>query len=364
MNGKLLYQWREEIASHLPSLNGWQVERVSLMSMGIIEAEHCQQEVVARQVAGGEQVASAARRWRRHLADERWQQGAFVAEWVGWVVGQMAGERVYLLVDETKLGDRMGVMVIGVAFEGRCIPLAWRSYRANDHAAYPAEGQVAMIEGLLQQIQAGMPAEREVIVLADRGIGTSPDMCRAVERLGWFYLLRVTCQSKICTDSGDYTIAAMVQPGEVWAAEGRIFKKRGRLPARACALWSVDYAEPWALVTNHPDLAGAEYAHRNWQEQAFRDLKSGGWQWGDCRIRLPHHMDRLIALLALAYAWVIALGCHAVQLDLASSLVRNPDGTRRRHWSLFKEGLYFFANFARRHARFFSLSFFPDHRLP
>lgn len=108
MNGKLLYQWREEIASHLPSLNGWPVERVSLMSMGIIEAEHCQQEVVARQVAGGEQVA-----------DERWQQAAFVAEWVGWVVGQMAGERVYLLVDETKLGERMGVMVIGVAFEGR-----------------------------------------------------------------------------------------------------------------------------------------------------------------------------------------------------------------------------------------------------
>lgn len=43
-----------------------------------------------------------------------------------------------------------------------------------------------MIESLLQQIQAGMPPAREVIVLADRGIGTSPDLCRAVERLGWF----------------------------------------------------------------------------------------------------------------------------------------------------------------------------------
>lgn len=363
MNGKLLYQWGEEIASHLPSLKSWQVERVSVLSMGIIEAEHCQQGTVARQVTTGEQVASAARRWRRYLADERWDQARFVAEWTRWVVEQMPPSRCYLLVDETKLGQRMGIMVVGLAFEGRCIPLAWRSYRANDHTAYPSEGQVGMIETLLQQIQAGMPAGREVIVLADRGIGTSPDLCRAVNRLGWHYLLRVTCQSKICTDTGDYTIATMVQPGEVWSAEGRIFKKRGLIPAQARALWAVGYPEPWALVTNHPDLAGPEYACRNWQEQAFRDLKSGGWQWGDCRIRLPLHMDRLIALLALAYAWVIALGSHAVQLDLAAPLVRKPDGTFRRHWSLFKEGLHFFANVVRRHACFFSLSFFPDLRL-
>lgn len=270
------------------------------------------------------------------------------------MVGLLGGKRVYLLVDETKLGKRMGIMLVGLAFERRCIPLAWRCYRANDASAYPPEGQVGLIASLLGQILAGMPA--------DRGIGTSPKLCQAIARLGWFYLLRVTSQSKICTETGEYTVAHMAQPGECWTAKGLIFKKNGRLRARACTYWGMDYREPWALVTNHPDLTGLEYAVRNWQEQAFRDLKSGGWQWGDCRVRRPDHMERLLVLLTLAYAWVIALGCHAIEADHAKPLVRNPGGSARRYWSLFKEGLHFFINVVCRLSRFFPLYFTPDAR--
>ena len=73
-------------------------------------------------------------------------------------------------MDETKLHERMGVMMVGVAWEGCCLPLAWRSYQANSAADYPAEGQAAMIEGVLRQVKAGLPEDRPV--LADRRIGT------------------------------------------------------------------------------------------------------------------------------------------------------------------------------------------------
>ncbi len=166
-------------------------------------------------------------------------------------------------------------MLVGLAWEGRCIPLAWRTYRANSAAAYPAEGQVKMIEHLLKQVKAGLPEGVEVLLLADRGIGTLPDLCRAVAALGWHYLFRVTCQTKVLTDWGALTIAQQVQPGEIWAAQGRVFKQRGQIPAQARALWSPGYDEPWALVTNDDRLTGHEYARRNWQEQSFRDLKTG-----------------------------------------------------------------------------------------
>lgn len=139
-------------------------------------------------------------------------------------------------MDETKLHERIGVMLVGVAFEGRCIPLAWRTYRANAAASYPAEGQVGMIERLLKAVKAGIGDRCRVLVLADRGIGCSPDLCRAVAGLGWHYLFRVTCQTKIITQAGDHTIAQQVQPGEMWAASGRVFKKRGRIPAHARAM--------------------------------------------------------------------------------------------------------------------------------
>lgn len=362
MNHRLLYQLQRLITARLPCLNSWQSENVALFSYGVIRAESCQQGAVARQVSCGEQVASAARRWRRFLANASFPLDAFFGQWIAWVITALSTRSVTLLVDETKLGARIAVMMVGVAWQGRCLPLIWRVYRANSAKDYPAEGQVGMIRGMLQTVKAYLPAGRRVLVLADRGIGTSPDLCRAVAELGWHYLFRVTCQSKIITTEGDLTIAQQVRPGEIWAARGLVFKQRGLIPAHARALWATGYQEPWALVTNDERLTGHEYARRNWQEQSFRDLKSGGWHWGASRIRQPNHAARLLVLLVLAYVWMVALGSQAVAEGRAQPLTRHPDG-RRRAWSLFREGLTYFVEVVQRQTICRGLVFIPDKRL-
>lgn len=362
MNYKLLYQLERMLSAHLPCMNGWQQANVALFSYGVIEAESCQQGAIARAVSCGEQVESSARRFRRWLDNEAVDLPAFFAEWSRWVVEQVGMEEVTLLVDETKLHDRMGVMMVGLAWQGRCLPLAWRSYRANDPAGYPAEGQVGMIRALLEQVKVGIGEARSVVVLADRGIGCSPALCRAVEALKWHYLFRVTRQTKIVTDEGDHTIAQQVQPGEIWMQSGQVFKQRGRIPAHARALWGSGYGEPWALVTNDERLTGHEYAKRNWQEQSFRDLKSGGWHWGDSRLRTPRHVANLLVLLAIAYTWMVALGSQAVAADGAQPLIRRHDGSLRRLWSLFREGLRYFAQVLQRQTVCLGLTFIPDKR--
>lgn len=363
MSYPVLYQWKETIANQLQCLNTWQVDNVSLFSLGVMRAESCQQQQIARQVATGERVTSCARRLRRFLDNDNFPLEAFFSEWTAWIMSQLPDEKLYLLVDETKLQDRIAAMVVGVAWQGRCIPLAWRCYTANDSAAYPEEGQVGMIDKLLTAVHAGVPSDREVVVLADRGIGTSPDLCRAVMALHWFYLFRVTSLTKVCSDDDDWAIAKLVKEGEAKVVTGTVFKQRGRLPATAIAIWSDGYEQPWALVTNDPAATGFEYAHRNWQEQSFRDLKSGGWQWADSRISHPDHMDRLLVLLTVAYAWTIALGSVAVSLDRGQPLQKHDDGSIRRHWSLFKEGLQFFFEHVLRHDCFIDLQFLPDARV-
>lgn len=143
------------------------------------------------------------------------------------MVGQVQPEQITLLVDETELHDRIGVMVVGLAWQGRCLPLAWRTYVANSAVDYPAEGQVGMIRTLLERVKAGIGESCIVLVLADRGIGCSPALCRVVEDLRWHYLFRVTCQTKVVTETADYAIARQVQPGEMWMQSGRVFKQRG-----------------------------------------------------------------------------------------------------------------------------------------
>jgi hypothetical protein len=307
-------------------------------------------------------VDSALRRWRRFLCNARFPLEEFFREWVRWVVGKLGQSTLTLFVDETKLEDRIGVMMVGVAWEGRCLPLVWRVYRANSSADYPPEGHVKLIDGLLHTVQDGLPAGTDVLLLADRGIGTSPALCREVAALGWRYLFRVTCQTKILTPVGERTIAQQVQPGEIGAASGLVFKQRGQVPAQARALWSVGYDEPWALVTNDDRLTGHEYARRNWQEQSFRDLQSGGWHWGASRVRHPDPVARLLVLLVLAYTWLIALGSQAVAASRAQPLIRQADGSWRRLWSLFKEGLNFFVEFVQRYTICRGLVFIPDKR--
>lgn len=362
MNSKLLYQWTNELARHLPSLNQWQVSNVGLFSYGIICAQSCQQQDIARQICCGEQVESSARRLRRFLDNETVDLNAVFSQWTRWVIKALKGRHITLLVDETKISDRVAAMVVGVAWEGRCIPLAWRCYTANCAATYPSEGQVEMIMTLLRTVKAGLPANRTVLVLADRGIGTSPALCRQVAAMEWTYLFRVTKQSKICTEQGEYTVAQTVQPGELWSASGKVFKKRGQIPAYALALWQEGYDEPWALVTNDNQLTGYEYAQRNWQEQSFRDLKSHGWQWNASYIRHPDHMARLFLLLVVAYTWMLALGSYAVHWGRSQPLQRHPDGRLRRHWSLFKEGLRLFIEYVQRHTVCLKLCFVPDKR--
>jgi hypothetical protein len=338
------------------------VANVALMSYGVLKAEGSQQQKVARQIRGREQVASAARRLRRFLSNACFPLMAFFQEWSRWVLSALGNNQVTLLVDETKLHDRLGIMMVGVAWEKRCLPLVWRVYRANEAAAYPSEGQGGVIEGLLGLVKAGLPQGYTVLVLADRGIGCSPELCRAVERLGWHYLFRVTCQTKLVTAQGDYPIAAQVQPGEIWAASGLAFKQRGRLPAHARAVWEIGYQEPWALVTNDERLTGHEYARRNWQEQSFRDLKSGGWHWDESLLRLPDHAARRLVLLVLAYVWTVALGSQAVAARHAQPLIRRAAAPSQRCFRLFREGIDFLADYLEDFSRFCGLIFFPDFR--
>lgn len=364
MNHHLLYQFEQLLSAHLPSLNSWQQANVALFSYGVIEAESCQQGAIARAVSCGERVDSTARRFRRFLDNTALDLEAFFREWSRWVVGQLGDKRVTLLVDETKLHERIGVLMVGVAWQGRCVPLAWRTYRANDGAAYPSEGQVKVIEQLLETVKAGISEQCSVLVLADRGIGCSPALCRAVETLDWHYLFRVTCQTKVVTTAGEYTIAQQVHEGEVWMQSGVVFKQRGHIPAHARALWGKGYDEPWALVTNDERLTGHEYARRNWQEQSFRDLKSGGWHWGESRLRTPLHVANLLVLLVIAYTWMLALGSQAVAAGRAHALVRCPDGTHRRLWSLFREGLNYFVEVIQRRTVCLEFVFLPDTRCP
>jgi hypothetical protein len=124
----------------------------------------------------------------------------------------------------------------------------------NSRPDYPREGQAHMIIRLLKQVKAGLPPGTQVRVLADRGIGTSPLLMRGIMALERTFLFRVTKQSKIIFPSGEAVCFydQVTAPGHMYHASGRVFKKRGRIPAQVRVLWEHHAQDRWALVTNAP----------------------------------------------------------------------------------------------------------------
>jgi hypothetical protein len=230
--------------------------------------------------------------------------------------------------------------VVGLVYNQRCLPLAWRVYRANSAADYPAEGQVAMIMRLLKVVQAGLPQTQLVRVLADRGIGTSPQLMREIMALGWSFLFRVTKQSKIVLSTGEAVTfyEQVTQPGQAYQACGTVFKKRGRIAGHVRVLWAEHAQERWSLVTNDARLTGWEYAQRAWIEPAFRDLKSHGWQVEQAALTDPMRMSHLWIVLVVAYVWMVLLGAARALQGQSAALKRRADGRYGRQWSLFREG--------------------------
>jgi hypothetical protein len=336
MNRKELYQWLSKTSKEWQGVTRHFQENVRHFSEGVARAKHSQVRKIAGCVKG--EVESQRRRLQRFVAREV-EISHWFGEWTQSVVKTLAPREIVLVVDETKLEDRFGVMVVGLVHGRRCIPLAWRVYLANHAAAYPPQGQVQMILSLLQAVQAGLPSHLAVRVLADRGIGTSPDLMLAIMQLGWHFLFRVTKQSKIILPDGESVTfyEQVTTPGQHYQASGKVFKNRGRIPAHVRVLWGQGAREPWALVTNDPQLTGWEYAKRFWIEESFRDLKSHGWQVEQALLTCPQRMARLWILLVVAYTWLLLWGCALIDAR-RRSLKRHKDGAQVARCSFFRLG--------------------------
>jgi hypothetical protein len=125
MSQEGLYQWIKVIGQLFGKLGYWQGVGLALYSDGVILARHSAPSRVAERLSWEGKASTVQRRLRRWLANERISWRACCRVWSAFVLRHYVGERLLLLVDETKLGKHLSVMVVGLAYRGCCIPLAF-----------------------------------------------------------------------------------------------------------------------------------------------------------------------------------------------------------------------------------------------
>lgn len=342
MNPTIVYQFQQAIEQRLPSLGKWQATGLTMLCLGVLMQQQCQIRRMSESLPAWGTVNTVRQRLKRWLNNSRIPLTAVCYEWITWVSRSFKTARPLLLVDETKLGDRFGVMLVSWAYEGRAIPLFWRCYYANSASDYPQQGQVLLIYGLLAHVLAALPPGSRPLVQMDRGLAHSAAMLRVLKSLPVDFLVRVKQTARFTTRRGhSLLLRQLVKYDEYLCLSGSLFAHEQAVKGWLCLIWEPGQKEAWCLFTNLRHAYGARYALRWWQEESFKDLKSGGWQWEQAAIHCPERMARLLLAMAIAYGWMLSLGTQldqqppAVQREVALS-----DDLQRL--SLFRLGLRWF----------------------
>jgi hypothetical protein len=203
-----------------------------------------------------------------------------------------------------------------VWYQGCAIPVAWHIQFAQSKGAWRPHWL-----RLLRQIHQGLPADWQVLVMADRGLFADwlfTEICA----LGWHPCLRINSQG-LCRPNGAsqfQPLLALLPPaGQTWRGPVTCFKST-QLEATLLMCQDDQHEHPWLILTDlAPEAAQATwYEQRAWIEGGFKDIKRGGWQWHLTRTRTrpargasvthPERAARLWLVLAVAQMYSVSLG--------------------------------------------------------
>ena len=356
---RTMYQWTQEVTTHLPHLSQPQATVLALWSVGMIVARSCALTAVASFLATWQErkpnsVRQQLREWcyeaeaKRGAKRQALEVESCFAPLLGWVLSWWEGNQLALAIDATTLGARVVVLTVSVVYRGCAIPVAWTVLTGNTKHAWRGEWL-----RMLRHVQPAVPATWTVIVLADRGL-YARWLYRRIRRLGWHPFLRINTRGTFRPQASNRFRSLRTfcpQPGTRWQGRGTAFVSRPcRLDCTLLACWEEGYQDAWFILTDFPPESSEAcwYGLRAWIEQGFKITKRGGWQWQRTRMTDPERAARLWLAVAVATLWLLSVGGAAEAtippstfLDLTAALAqarRQRRATQLRLVSVFRQG--------------------------
>jgi hypothetical protein len=302
--------------------------------VGLFKARKVHLSLIARKLPIRAKKLSLDKRLRRFLSNP----AVRVREWYRPVAEKLieaaaSAGQVHLIIDGTKVGFGHQLLMVGIAYRRRALPLAWTWVRhVKGHST--TRKQVA----LLAYVHGLLPATIQVSLVGDTEFNSTL-LIKQLDGWQWDYALRQQgrflmrlWQSPIWQRIDSLTLS----PGTMmWA--GRIaLTKASAYPTNLVLFWARREPHPWYLATNLPcpHAAIKLYRRRMWLEEMFGDMKGHGF---DLEASHLHHflrLSRLTLAVSLLYLWLVATG----ERVMARSLSHEVDRTDRRDLSIFRIG--------------------------
>ena len=333
-NSELYRMWRARLAQLAPDDCKSRLMNMLLLVVGLYKAESVHLSKVARKLPIRAKKLSLDKRLRRFLDNP----GVRVREWYrpvaqALVKAAAVGGQIHLLIDSSKVGFGHRLLMVGIAYRRRALPLAWTWVRtAKGHST--TKKQVT----LLQYVHDLLPEGVKVSLVGDCEF-KSTLLIEHLDFWKWDYALRQPKQHLVMAfgqaiwrrlDSFD------LRPGTLMWLGRAVLTRTGAYPSNLVLYWKRGQREPWYLATNLPSPQGAImlYRRRMWLEEMFGDMKGHGFDLEATYLRHFLRLSRLTLAVCLLYLWLVATGEHVVAVNQAHEV----DRTDRRDLSIFRIG--------------------------
>ena len=244
---------------------------------------------------------------------------------------------IRLIVDGSKVGFGHRLLMVGLAYRRRAIPVAW-SWVRSEKGHSSSYKQRALL-GYVRRLMPDGAMAPQVLVVGDSEFG-AVRVLEQLEEWGWHYVLRQK-RSHLIKEEGE----------QEWKPLGGLIERAGQTRWIQDVLLSRSHAhrtnllvhrkggetEPWLLATDLPSSREAllGYKRRMWIEEMFADFKGHGFDLESTRLRRFGRLSRLTLAVAMLYVWLVVYGAEVVKRGKRGLV----DRSDRRDHSLFRLGL-------------------------
>ena len=323
----------QTLKQHLRLFHQGHVVTLAMMISGIVlsgKAQLSQMSAEIPETAKDQSIEMRMRRWVKHAEID---VEVIYMPFAQQILAALAAQPLVLAMDGSQVGRGCMVLMVGVVYRTRLLPLAWVVYPGKKgHTTATRHIEV------LQKVLPLLPKSAEVVLLGDAEYDTTEMLQWVATATTWQFVLRTA--SNILVQVGSHWLPI----GDCTVTHGRLrmlpqiaFTKEAAFRTHLVIWWGAEYAEPVFLVNNLPNASyAAWYYRRRFRiETFFSDQKSRGFQIHKSHLADPARLSRLLLAACLAYLWMVGLGL----LTLAQGHQKLIDRTDRVDKSIFRLGL-------------------------
>lgn len=294
---------------------------LALMITGLIRSKSANFEELGRKSGhgSGSKFPSRVKLIHRFIKNQHISYETHFLPFIEMVIASLGLSEFRLSIDTSQVGRNCLLLVIGLVYKKRVIPLAWLVFKGvKGHSSVEKQRQ------LLNQVLALLPDGAKVILTGDAEFDGSGVLEWLQQQSDWHYALRTAKNIIIRAENesvGQALEALAPPPGQDKFLEGVLFTHQAVGPVNIAIIWHQADQEHLYLVTDAESLEQAQtwYRRRFKIETLFSDTKSRGFGLDKSGIRHPERMARFVIAVFLAYIWMIYLGALVItqrHLDL------------------------------------------------